>query len=90
MILCPHCEEPSCDGKCRFRVGRRGFLGLGLGALAVAVLPPIVVPTLQEVVAVTEPLGGGVTMAVLAEWLKKTYPPSYFKPFETEEMIAWR
>ena len=39
LIRCPHCQETGCDGRCRFRLGRRGFLGLGLGALAAAVLP---------------------------------------------------
>lgn len=38
MILCPHCEEAGCAGSCRFRVRRRSFLALGLGALAL-VLP---------------------------------------------------
>lgn len=38
-IRCPHCEEAGCDGRCRFRVGRRGFLGLALGAAAAALLP---------------------------------------------------
>lgn len=39
MIRCPHCEEEGCDGRCRFRVGRRGFIGLALGAAAAAILP---------------------------------------------------
>ncbi len=38
-LLCPHCQERGCDGRCRFKVGRRGFLGLGLGALASGLLP---------------------------------------------------
>jgi len=87
MIRCPHCQESGCDGRCRFRVGRRGFIGLALGAAAAAVLPAprlIVadVTAAQFVGAfkytempVTEVWG---SLSEMGELLKKVYPPEYF------------
>lgn len=43
MILCPHCEE-RCDGRCRFKLGRRGFVSLMLGAAVASLLPAMEAP----------------------------------------------
>lgn len=38
-IYCPHCKETGCSGdECRFKLGRRSFIGLGLGAAASALI----------------------------------------------------
>lgn len=97
-LLCPHCEERGCDGRCRFKVGRRGFLGLGLGVAAAALLPVPAEPLLRYVGSVHDSLlfeaeAEALTRATLADLsreLMRIYDKDFFARHQAVTINSWR
>jgi hypothetical protein len=89
-LLCPHCQERGCDGRCRFKVGRRGFLGLGLGALAASLLPIGGAPAVYHGSELYAAVEADYHYRVLAEQLKKIYAKEYFDNHQRNQAAVWK